>query len=632
MKKLLVGILILISFQSYSQDSWSFVKEAGKGEIVVNYYKSENFISKENGQMMGIEFEIMENFKRFLFENKKIELKISYREVGSFGQLYSDVKEGESGDFGACSFSITEERKKEVGFSPAYMPDIEVLVSSNNLPLFKDTAEFVATSKKYTFLIVPNTTYEEDYNQLAALDHKSSAVLENSSSDVIKKISERDNHLGFAELGNYFVAISEGIKIKRQNIFKNQREGYGIIFPRDSDWNNVLSEYMDDPFYKNQTNLILKKYLGEDIQDLLIEVSNSASKEELLLNKEKEMSLIAIENHKLKNEQQEAEFKMFQAKESRKQLILLGTLGFGVVIILLGLTAYLGKRKSAKIIRSQRNQLSASLTDLTASINYAKRLQLAILPSEDVLRQSLGQGFVLFKPKGVVSGDFYWMKKADNISLLAVADCTGHGVPGAMVSFVCNEALNRSVNEFGLISPAAILNKSRALIIETFARSGENIYDGMDITLCAIEKDKITFASAHHSLFLIRSASGSRLKLENVLELTNERDILYEIRSQRQPCGPFDFQSPFIEKVIEIEKGDLVYLKSDGYIDQFGGEKSKKKNSLGKKFKTKKLKEILLKSVDLDMNEQQRILEKHHNDWKADGEQTDDISIIGLRF
>lgn len=254
-----------------------------------------------------------------------------------------------------------------------------------------------------------------------------------------------------------------------------------------------------------------------------------------------------------------------------------------------------------KLIAEEKNQ------EILDSINYAKRIQSAILPSKEALKSHLTNGFILYKPKDVVAGDFYWMEKKGNKVLFAAADCTGHGVPGAMVSVVCNNALNRSVREFKLEEPGLILDKTREIVIQEFATSDTNVKDGMDIALCSIEGNVLEYAGAHNPLWLIRN---------------NE---IIEFKADKQPIGRFEFKSNFKTHKINLEKGDAIYIFSDGYVDQFGGDK-------GKKLKPKALREILIKNQHLSMDEQKNSLENLFENWRGSIEQIDDVCIIGVKY
>jgi serine phosphatase RsbU (regulator of sigma subunit) len=189
----------------------------------------------------------------------------------------------------------------------------------------------------------------------------------------------------------------------------------------------------------------------------------------------------------------------------------------------------------------------------------------------------------------------------------AVADCTGHGVPGAMVSVICNNGLNRAVREYGLSDPGKILDKTREIVIEEFEKSNDDVKDGMDIALCSLENNVLEYAGAHNPLWLIRN---------------NE---LMTIKANKQPIGKFDLQEPYTTHRIELKKGDALYLFSDGYIDQFGGEK-------GKKLKTSGFKDLLLNIQSKVMKEQYKIIKDNFYEWKGNIEQIDDICIMGIKF
>jgi serine phosphatase RsbU (regulator of sigma subunit) len=276
---------------------------------------------------------------------------------------------------------------------------------------------------------------------------------------------------------------------------------------------------------------------------------------------------------------------------------------------------YRQKQRSNKIIEAQTNEaehqkelIEEKNKEITDSINYAKRLQEAILPPQKLFDQHLPENFILYKPKDIVAGDFYWLEHRNGITYVAAADCTGHGVPGAMVSVVCSNALNRAVKEFGITEPAKILDKTRELVLATFSKSDKDVKDGMDISLCAIHPDgKVEWAGAYNPLWYI---SEGEMK---------------ELTADKQPIGKTDDPKPFSNRNIQLKKGDLLYLFSDGYPDQFGGEK-------GKKFKYKPMKELLLKNSSLSPAEQKEQLEAAFNSWKGNLEQVDDVCIIGVRL
>lgn len=301
------------------------------------------------------------------------------------------------------------------------------------------------------------------------------------------------------------------------------------------------------------------------------------------------------------------------------------------VDILKALGAYVSIAiENAKIYStlSEVNELIERKNDeILDSINYAKRLQDAILPNEENIKRWFPNSFVFFQPKDIVSGDFYWTEQIDGIKYIAAADCTGHGVPGAMVSMVCSNALNRTIKEFDLRSPSDILNKTRELVTEAFAKSGKFVHDGMDIALCSINGNSLCYSGANNPLWIIRNT------IEEVSELNYDRIItvgdtsLFEFKADKQNVGYTDLNDlkPFTQKEITLEQGDRVYIFSDGFADQFGGEHNKK-------FKSKSLKNYLIQLTSDPILTQVKQLEKVFNDWKGEQEQIDDVCVIGIEI
>jgi len=269
------------------------------------------------------------------------------------------------------------------------------------------------------------------------------------------------------------------------------------------------------------------------------------------------------------------------------------------------------KNESLITINDQVNQQKLKLEiknkEITDSLNYAKRIQQAILPPKSKINNHLKNNFILYLPKDIVAGDFYWLEEKEDRVLFAAADCTGHGVPGAMVSVVCNNALNRSVREYNLTNPGEILDKTRELVIEEFEKSDAQVKDGMDIALCSIIGDKLEYAGAHNPLWIVRKGN------------------LLETKANKQPIGKFENLLPYTTHSILLEKGDTIYIFSDGYSDQFGGKK-------GKKYKTANFKKFLLSIQENSMEKQLSLLDAEFEKWRGSMEQIDDVCVIGLRI
>ncbi len=307
-----------------------------------------------------------------------------------------------------------------------------------------------------------------------------------------------------------------------------------------------------------------------------------------------------------------------EKEEKEKQQILTVAIGIGLLLVVIFLVFIFNRlkitRKQKTVIEDQKfeveeahAQLEEKNQEIMDSISYAKRIQSAILPPRKLVKEYLQESFILYKPKDVVAGDFYWMEPKGGKVLFAAADCTGHGVPGAMVSVVCNNGLNRAVREHGLTDPGAILDKTREIVIQEFEKSEEEVKDGMDIALCSLEGNILEYAGANNPLWIIRKGK------------------IIEVKADKQPIGKFEKAKPFTTHKIELEKGDAIYIFSDGYVDQFGGIK-------GKKFKTRAYRELLLSIQNKSMEEQKTIIDEGFETWKGDLDQIDDVCVIGVKI
>ncbi len=260
----------------------------------------------------------------------------------------------------------------------------------------------------------------------------------------------------------------------------------------------------------------------------------------------------------------------------------------------------------------QQYDLEVKNNEIMASIQYAKQLQSTILPTEEEISKHFNNYFILYEPKDIVSGDFYWMEKSKDLIHFAVADCTGHGVPGAMVSFVCSNVLSQAVLDEKIYSPEKILDRSRELVIRRFSTSEISLNDGMDISIGTYNKNTniLSWAGANNPLYIVRAG-------------INE---VVEIRGNKQPIGKYVAEEkPFTLHQLTMEKGDRIYLFSDGYIDQFGGIK-------GKKYKTNQFKRFILSIQNHSIHEQQSLLMTEFTNWKGNKSQTDDVLVCGLEF
>jgi ligand-binding sensor domain-containing protein/serine phosphatase RsbU (regulator of sigma subunit) len=280
-------------------------------------------------------------------------------------------------------------------------------------------------------------------------------------------------------------------------------------------------------------------------------------------------------------------------------------------------------------LERQRDLVMAQKEEITDSINYAQRIQTAALPDTESLEGFLSDHFVLFKPRDIVSGDFYWIKQIKNFLYIVVADCTGHGVPGAFMSMLGISLLNEQVGRSRLDPPGEILDRLRRKVKGTLAQegmSGEQ-KDGMDMALITFDREsrELQYAGAFNPLYLIRGKEKLDADpLKDHYSLDSDKYQLIEFKADRQPIAVYAMEKDFTTRPVQLISGDTVYLFSDGFPDQIGGER-------GKKMLIKNFKRLLLSVQDLPMSEQKEKLEQTLEEWQGEYEQVDDIIVMGLR-
>lgn len=325
-----------------------------------------------------------------------------------------------------------------------------------------------------------------------------------------------------------------------------------------------------------------------------------------------EMNFEFEKKEALARAEQEKKDLISQAQIRQERLQRNGFIAAFVLMLILALVSYRNfrnKKAAHAIIEQQKALVAQKNKDILDSINYAKNIQQAILPFEHRIGASLHDYFILFKPRDIVSGDFYWFTEKDNYLFIAAADCTGHGVPGAFMSMIGSATLTSAVTEQHLLDPGEILSELNRKIKQALKQTENSNRDGMDISILRFEKNNLcnaVYASAMRTLYCIR-------------------EELSELRGDKMPIGgttPDDFV--YTSHTLSLCKGDRLYIFSDGYTDQFGGKD-------GKKFRTGNFKNLLL-SISLEsMSSQKKVLSDTFEEWRKNLEQTDDVCVIGIR-
>ena len=363
------------------------------------------------------------------------------------------------------------------------------------------------------------------------------------------------------------------------------------------------------------------KYLSlqNTIDDIVYRIESEDRTSDLMntYQMEKKQNEIAILEQKSEIE---------QLKGKRQKVVLIGTGVFGLLILALAVGIYARMR----YIRKTNQKINKQKELITDSITYAQRIQSAILPSQERLDELLPDHFVLFRPKDIVSGDFYWIKEVQDHLVIVGADCTGHGVPGAFMSMLGITMFNDLIGDQCFDAPGAILDRLREKVKEMLVQQGnsDEQKDGMDLAIAVFNRTtrELHFSGANNPLYIIRNKNVAEQKeLEAYASIDNGDYRLFELKGDKQPIGTHWEETPFRTTSVYLKEQDSFYMFSDGYIDQFGGENRKK-------FKSMNFKKLLLSVQEERMDIQRQTLEQTFDQWRGPHEQIDDIIVLGVRI
>ena len=469
----------------------------------------------------------------------------------------------------------------------------------NSLPYYKQALKLAEETKDPKNQVTILTRISRSYNSWGNYDETYKAL--NSAFEVAKK-----NNL--TSLAN---SISQNLDKAKQNLTGSKTE-YIQQKEKETQEQIKTKEIEISSLSTEKTKSL------EEIEKLSVEAQNKELKiktqQEEIIRKKLEADKQTKANELLKKEQE-----LTDAKLNQQQWIIWGGIAFSVLLIALTFyifLAYWNKKKANtiltqknEIIYKQKEQIEQKNVLITDSIDYAKNIQEAILPPADSITKIFPESFVLYKPKDIVSGDFFWTHEMNNSIFIAAADCTGHGVPGAFMSLLGFIMLDDIVKTIENATPAEILNEVNSQLMTTLHQDGQHTTGkfGMDIALIKYDTitKELTFSGAHNPLIIVNDSQVNELKADRV--------SIGTIKS-----------TSFTNQKLQTKEGDVIYLYSDGYQDQIGGEKRKK-------FLAFHMKELFVQIHSKHMEEQKNELEKKHMEWRSKTDQTDDILIIGFK-
>jgi serine phosphatase RsbU (regulator of sigma subunit) len=571
-----------------NQDIANAYYSKGANDKALKYYLESLKIREQRGDSSGVAssymgisnvYSMMHRYDLAIkYAKEALRLKEKYKEHKVVSWLLNNVGSCylESGDTVSAvpyflrSIEIKKELNDNYGLATTY---------KNIAMIHMKRREFVRSLEYYRLAM--NMRYainpDDDYEMSTCLDDIGSVYME----------------MGNYDSAQYYVgkAISLGEKVKSYELLRLPYYNMAQLLNKKGKHQEAFSFMMKHLIAKDST-------LSSETNQLMHEMAAKYDNEK----KEREIAMQKLEI----------------SDQKKSKMLFVAISGFAVILTVVVLKGYLNKKKANflleeknVLIELQKTIVEEKNKDITDSIHYAHRIQKAILPSREHQQRMLPSSFILFKPKDIVSGDFYWIEQWGDKTIVAVIDCTGHGVPGAFMTFVAYSLLNEAVLEHGIDNPAAILNEMRRNLNKMLRQKNDSeaLRDGMDISICAFDfkKMELEYAGAYNPLWYIR------------------KNVLKEIKADKQPIGIFmDVPQPFTNHVLKLEKGDSLYLFTDGYADQFGGDK-------GKKFKYKSLQELLISIHEKTGEEQKHELDNTFESWKGNLQQLDDVCIFGVR-
>ncbi len=607
-------------------------------------------------QYLSINYESVDRLKAFEYANKALTSAQKFQQQEKIGECLNFLGDlyWFSGDF----TTSTENYIKALGIYESLQDEEGMAICYRNIGwIYQGQKNYNLTITYYFKALEINERLGKTRNLLAnyddlgivyklkkdytkAIEYCNKTLELGKKLESSKGIATGYGNLGsiYYEMGKYDDAIKNfelsNIILAKNRDFYNLAEGYNGIaesFLRQKEYNKTI-EYaakalnigIENDFKIVASSAYFKlanaysqkkefanayKYLElfSQLQDSTYNEKNSRQINEMSAKYESEKKELLISS--LENEKALSNEKLAQEKKFKLYLIV-----FCLMVAIFALFLYrniIQKKKANNALSEAYKQIEVKNKDITDSINYSKRIQEAILPPEKLKFKLFNDIFILYKPKDIVSGDFYWYSEKDGKRLIAACDCTGHGVPGALMSMIGNNLLNQIVNEKGITSPDEVLYQLNYEIKKSL-KQNENAEtkDGMDLAFVCFNNDnEIEFSGAQRPLWIVRN---------------NE---LREIKANKHSIGGIqnDDNRQFEKHKISLQKGDSIYLFTDGFVDQFGGNE-------GKKFMSKRFKEVIISIHTKTMKEQQAILENTLNEWKGNLEQVDDVLVIGIKI
>ncbi len=585
----------------------AYANEKGDDNILGNAYNFKGALNRELSRSKEAIYFYTRSIETYERINNQVGVAGGYVNIGAIYAGLDEFKIALSYYFKAHKIYTANKYESKLGILSNNIGTIYQKlkqIPSSNVYLRR---AFVAGKVNGDSMLMAMATHNMGVNFLETQIPDSAILYFNKSLGYVSRYDEGPGHIfNYEQLGAAYLQKKDYVKAGENfNKAMEISERTGISSSK-MELIRQLSEVAENKNDYKEALDYLKDYLllkdSTSIEKLRSEVLKTEFENELKQQK------------KLQQQEQRNRDAISKAKiEAQNKVIMAVVVALIVVLFLVAFVfkEYRQKKKANDIISKQKELVEQKNTEILSSISYAKRIQSALLTSDLYLKKHLSDFFVLYKPKDIVSGDFYWGLENKGVFYLVVADCTGHGVPGAFMSLLNISILNEIIIERNISEPDKILNEARKDIIRSLnPEGGDESKDGMDCILCAFDfkANKLKYACANNSFYLVRNG-------EVIVSETN-----------KMPVGKsHDDTIPFAMHELSLQKGDTLYLITDGYADQFGGPK-------GKKFKYKQLQEVILNVSTMPASEQKEKLSNAFEAWKGALEQVDDVCIVGIKI
>ncbi len=594
--------------QKYKGDTWQTVQEKKTGKVYILHYDRKPFVYvNERGKVTGIEYDIITEFLAYLQNERNIKLKIEWVKFDDYHTLFKELTACDHGVWGLPSVPLNEVSIKEVQTSQVFMPDIEVLISSQNMPPVRDKVSLRSTLRHHIPVTMPSSTVEMSMNRIrqAYFPDKQYELVQ-TEWDVVEKVANNPDRFGYVSLIDYYLALKQGKDINRQKYFEIKRSNFAFVFPYTSDWTDAFDDFFHEDRYKQLINLIIKKHLGTDVSDVLLEVPGEAHQKIMDAEEMAERSFLKMQ----KTQNDFDAFKWWRALP----------VGLLLVILLAILVAKMYRNKKANLnhlaakdeeIERLNLQLHHANEQAHDGITFAKHIQEVLIPSPEQVKTVFPESFIYYKPREVVSGDFYWVGQSGDEKIIGLFDSTGRGVRASFITQLAINSLKNIIAE-KITNPAEILREMDKRLADMIMDAGFDFIEkeGIEAAVCTVNtKEKIvTFAGAHQTIYFFNG------------------NTLQQVKGSRYDIGNVVFKrKEFQASSFNYKTGDVFYLSSDGFYDQIGSEERMK-------FMVKNFQDLLTDIHLLPIKDQYKALDSIFKSWKGTGKQTDDVSVFGVRL